>query len=148
MASFDPFLGVAQLVDQVELLIDQAAIDHVRKTLDHNAVNVHHNNFKNLHVPPGVFGGNAAAAALGTNHLEAHEVIKATLQGVLDDLQAFRAGLDRAESLIHDADEGTAADLERKRASDILTGLAGRDSASTRNHEARNEVLHGQGGAS
>jgi hypothetical protein len=139
---------VAQLVDQVELLIDQAAIDHVKKTLDHNAVDVHHSNFKNLHVPPGVFGGNGAAAALGTHHQEAHEVIKATLQGVLDDLQAFRAGLDRAESLIQHADEGSAADLDRKRASDLLTGLAGRDSASTRNHEARNQVLRGQGGAS
>ncbi|NYD43661.1 hypothetical protein [Nocardioides panaciterrulae] len=148
MASFDPFLGVAQLVDQVELLIDQAAIDHVKRTLDQNAGNVHHNNFKNLHVPPGAFGGNGAAAALGTNHLQAHEVIRATLQGVLDDLHAFRVGLDRAESLIQDADEGSAADLDRKRASDILTGLAGRDTASTRNHEARNQVLRGQGGAS
>lgn len=147
MASLDPF-SLPRLVDQIELVIDQAVIDQVKATLQHNAGNVHHNNFKNLHVPPGVFGGSSAAEALGVNHLEAHEVAKATLQGVLDDLEAFREGLDRAEALIQEADEGAAADLDRKRAADILAGVAGRDTASVRNHEARNEVLGGRAGGS
>lgn len=148
MASFDPFSGLTQLIHDVELAIDQSKIDEVKRTLDLNAGNVHHDNFKNLHVAPSAFGGNDAAAALGLNHLEAHAVIKETLQGVLDDLHAFRDGLVRAEALIKDADESSAADLDRKRASDILSGLAAHDSASVRNHQARNKVLGGQGGAS
>ena len=148
MATFDPFAGITQLIHEVELAIDQAEIDKVKKTLLDNANNVHNDRFKNLHVPPESFGGNGAAAALGVNHSEAHAVIKETLQGVLDDLKAFHDGLERAEALIKNADESSAADLDRKRASDILSGLAGRDSASARNHEARNHVLGGQGGAS
>ena len=148
MASFDPFAGVTQLIHEVELAIDQIQIDKVKKTLVENAGNVHHDRFKDLHVEPSAFGGSSAASALGVNHLEAHAVIKETLQGVLDDLNAFQQGLERAENLIKDADESSAADLDRKRASDILTGLAGRDTASVRNHEARNRVLGGQGGES
>ena len=84
---------------------------------------------------------------MGTNHWWPTRSSETTLQGSQRP-PAFRAGLVPAERLIQEADEGTAADLDRKRASDILTGLAGRDSASTRNHEARNQVLRGQGGAS
>jgi hypothetical protein len=146
MATFDPFTGLTQLINGIELIVDQAQIDQVKKTLHDNAGLVDHSGFKNLHVPPGVFGGNEAAASLGVNHFEAHEVVKETLQGVLTDLEAFRSGLERAEALIQAADEGSAADLDRKRASDILTGLARHDTASVRNHEARNTVLGGQGG--
>jgi len=148
MAAFDPFTGLTQLIHDVELAIDQAQIDQVKKTLLDNANNVHNDRFKDLHVPPEAFGGNSAAAALGVNHSEAHLVVRETLRGVLDDLKAFHDGLERAEALIKQADESSAADLDRKRASDILAGLAGRDSASVRNHEARNRVLGGQGGAS
>jgi len=148
MASFDPFTSVTQLINGIELIIDQAQIDQVKRTLHDNASQVDRSGFKNLHVPPGVFGGNAAATALGVNHFQAHEVIKQTLQGVLTDLEAFRSGLERAEALIQAADEGSAADLNRKRASDILTGLAAHDTGGARNHEARNEVLGGRGGAS
>jgi len=151
MASFDPFLGVSQLIHEVELFIDQAKIDQVKKTLADNTDNVHNDRFRDLHVPPASFGGNGAAAALGMNHLQAHAVIRSTLEGLLVDLKAFQQGLDVAESLIRDADESSAADLHRKRAAvDGLVRLADRDTAGARNHEARNRFLGspGPGGAS
>ena len=148
MAFFDPFTGLTQLIHDVELAIDQSKIDQVKRTLEHNAADVHHDRFKDLHVAPGAFGTHHLANELGVHHLQAHAVIKETLEGVLHDLRAFQAGLDRAETLIKDADESSAADLDRKRASDILAGLAARDTGSERNHEARNHVLGGHGGAS
>lgn len=151
MGTFDPFTGLTELIHDVELAIDQVKIDQVKKTLVSNVDNVDHDRFKHLHVPSSAFGGNGSAATLGLHHLEAHAVIRSTLEGLLADLKAFREGLDYAESLIHGADEASAADLQRKRAAvEGLVRLAKHDTGGERNHQARNQFLRATegGGAS
>jgi hypothetical protein len=135
------------LNDQLELKIDQAAIDHVLATLDDHAIDVHHSRFTHLNVPTSTFGASPRGMELGDHHGKAHEVIRETLHGVLADLNAFQDGLVRAEKLVRGADESAAADLDRKRASDILVDVSRSSQGDDRNRQARNDVLP-EGGAS
>ncbi|MFC4785543.1 hypothetical protein ACT8ZV_13770 [Nocardioides sp. MAHUQ-72] len=139
--------ALQELNDQLELKIDQAAIDNVMATLDDRAIDVHHSRFTSLSVPTSAFGASSKGLELGDHHAKAHEVIRETLHGVLADLNAFKDGLVRAEKLVRGADESAAADLDRKRAADILVDVAHRSQGDRRNHEARNQLL-GDGGAS
>lgn len=151
MAIYDPS-GIVDLMSQIEgqleLIVDQAAVDQVRKQLHEAARSVAASRFNDLHVAPGAFGGNSAAHDLGTHHQLAQDVVKETLTGLVKDLTKFGTNLDVAEQLIKDADDGSAGDLTRKRAAAILQSAASSDEAARSNHAARNHYLRGQGGAS
>lgn len=140
--------ALQELNDQLELKIDQAAIDHVLATLDDHAVDVVHSRFSHLSVPASTFGGSSRAAELGDHHGKALAVVRETLHGVVGDLEAFKEGIVRAEKLVRSADETAAADLDRKRAADILVAAAHSSEAERRNHRARNEYLPEPGAGS
>jgi hypothetical protein len=139
--------ALQELNDQLELKIDQAAIDHVLATLDDHAIDVHHSRFAHLDVPASTFGASSRGMELGDHHGKAHAVIRETLHGVVTDLNAFKDGLVRAEKLVRAADESAAAELDRKRAADILVAAATSSEGDRRNHQARNDYLP-EGGAS
>jgi len=146
MSAVDPIGTITDLVHAIELVIDQAAIDQVTQTLEQKASEVHHCKLADLSVPVSTFGGSATASELGLHHALAHEVMVETLQGVVADLEAYRTAIRRAETLIGQADESSAADLNRKQATAVLTELAGHDEAGRRNHAARNHYVDDRGG--
>ena len=123
-----------------ELRIDQTEINKVINTLHTQSGDLHESRFQNLDVPAAAFGGSASAGQLGYHHSRAHQVVSDTLKGVVADLQRFREGIQRAETLVQEADADSADQLNRKRqATELLADVAGYSEGDRRNHEARNQ---------
>jgi hypothetical protein len=141
---------LADIGEAADIVIDQVAINNVVGTLESGHADLKGSPFPNLHVPASAFGH--AGTELGGEHTLAHQVIKETLQGVLDDLIRFRDGIKHAEKLVHEADTQAGAELDKRRAAAaaVLVRASRHSEGDVRNHEARNHYLpnhHGSDGA-
>ena len=138
--------GLQAALGELDLVIDQAVIDQAVKTLHDTSGDLSDSGFRRLQVPASVFGASARGLELGAHHGKAHQVIKATLEGVILDLEGFADGLRRAEELVRSADDDAADQLARKQAAAELLVLASQHShGDERNHAARNEYLRDGG---
>jgi hypothetical protein len=121
-------------------------IDQAVKTLHDTSGDLTDSGFRRLQVPASVFGASARGLELGDHHGKAHQVIKATLEGVILDLEGFADGLRRAEELVCSADDDAADQLARKQAAaELLVHASQHSHGDERNHQARNEYLRGGG---
>ncbi len=134
--------GLQAALGELELVIDQTVIDGAVKTLHDTSGDLEDSGFRRLQVPTSVFGASARGQELGDHHGKAHQIIRATLEGVILDLNDFAEGLRRAEQLVRTADSDTADQLARKQAAAELVVHASQHShGDVRNHQARNEYL-------
>lgn len=138
--------GLQAALEELELVIDQAVIDQAVKTLHDTSGDLRASGFRRLQVPGSVFGASARGLELGDHHGKAHQVVKATLEGVILDLNEFADGLRRAEQLVRTADSDAADELARKQAAAELVVHASQHShGDDLNHQARNEYLRDGG---
>ncbi|MBB6627676.1 hypothetical protein H5V45_10125 [Nocardioides sp. KIGAM211] len=139
---------ITGLLDAGETIIDQAVIDDVKEKLQKAQQQMDANRFSDVEVEPAAFGDTSAAASLGYHHTKAHQVISDTLQGVLVDLERFRNGIVKAETLLADADSTSEADLKKKQqATELLSYIPRHSQGDRANHQSRNEHLPTNGGA-
>lgn len=138
-----PIADVAQTLHELE--VDPAVIRRVVRILEDGTQQLETSDFPDLALPPGAFGGSDPGRDLGTHHALAHAVVVDTLVGLSSDLARFRSGVEDAVSLVLEADETAAADLDqrRARAASILAAVASRSVADERNLQARAEHLGG-----
>ena len=138
--------GLQAALGELDLVIDQAVIDQAVKTLHDTSGDLSDSGFRRLQVPASVFGASARGLELGDHHGKAHQVIKATLEGVILDLEGFADGLRRAEELVRSADDDAADQLARRQAAaELLVHASQHSHGDERNHEARNEYLRDGG---
>lgn len=132
-----------------DLSVDPDQIKEVAATLDTNRQQLEDSDFLQRFSMSGrAFGGSEQGGQLDLHHGMAQEIIADTLRGVVTDLDRFARGVERAVTLVGDADTGNAASLQaRQQAVDVLAGATGHSEADRRNRESRNDNLGpGSGG--
>ncbi|MBO0709028.1 MAG: hypothetical protein J2P44_11760 [Candidatus Dormibacteraeota bacterium] len=134
---------VASLGNELqELHVDQEIIHTISADLTRNSDEVTNSGFETMHVSQTVFGESAVGGSLGYHHSLAHAKVADTLAAVLEDLHAFRLGLQAFQKAVDSADTQSASDLlKRHSAIDALARSA--DFAHT--HQ-RNHYYHPAGG--
>lgn len=131
-------------VRALETVLDEAAVAAIKQKLDDNAEALGKRDFQTMRIRESAFGGSPKGGQLGGHHTRAHTVIAETLDGLINDIRDFRDGVDKAKSLLEDADATASQSLtDRRVAVEQLEDANRWFSGDHRNEAARNSEANG-----
>lgn len=133
-------LDFGQMTQVLEDLdVDPERIKGVHNALEKLAGTLETSPFVTRPLNP-VFGASTTADSLELHHAKARLVIEDTVLGVVSDLQRFATGVQRAVTLVDDADLTNAQQLQAKqRGVELLVASTSFSDADRRNDQSRNE---------
>lgn len=112
-AALQPAAAVS-LLQGLTLELDAEVLAELEQILTEKSDELETADYQRLDVSTAVFGGSAKAGQLAWHHRRAHEVLSETLLSMVTDLRDFAVGVRSAAEGVDAADQGAAADLQRK----------------------------------